>query len=119
VTDKGKGKTGKAEYTDAEITAQDMSRDPGVKVQHGPRDGRVVPHARDRNGTPPIRKEKLVCPQCGKSTLLAEFPDQFEAWVKCSSCGFFMGMSNEEWHRIKNSPGINEKIKKIAKKRGS
>jgi hypothetical protein len=27
-----------------------------------------------------------------------------------------MGMSNDEWHGMENSPNINEKIKKMAKK---
>jgi hypothetical protein len=27
-----------------------------------------------------------------------------------------MGMSNADWHRMENSPNINEKIKKMAKK---
>lgn len=53
---------------------------------------------------------------CGKSTLNVEFPDQYEVWLKCSSCDFFMGMSNDEWHHMKNSPNINEKIYKMAKK---
>ncbi len=60
---------------------------------------------------------ELACPQCGKSTLHAEFPDQYEAWTKCSECGFFMGMSHDEWHRMENSQNINEKIKKMAIKR--
>lgn len=54
---------------------------------------------------------------CGKPTLRAEFPDQYEAWMKCSSCGFFMGMSNADWHRMKNSPNIEQKIKKMALKK--
>ena len=58
----------------------------------------------------------LTCPMCGKSTLNVEFPDQYEVWLKCSSCDFFMGMSNDEWHHMKNSPNINEKIHKMAKK---
>jgi ribosomal protein S27AE len=60
----------------------------------------------------------LACPRCGKSTMSAEFPDHYEVWLKCSSCGFFMGMSNVEWHHMQNSTHINEKIKKMAKKRG-
>jgi len=27
-----------------------------------------------------------------------------------------MGMSNDEWHSMENSPNLNEKIKKKAKK---
>jgi hypothetical protein len=28
-----------------------------------------------------------------------------------------MGMSNDDWHRMKNSPNINEKLKKMAFKK--
>ena len=115
--DKGKGKAGKAEYADANVTAQNMTKDPGVKAQDGSADAKVVPHSMDREVTTSIRLKKLTCPRCGESTLRAEFPDQFEAWVKCSSCDFFMGMSNDDWHRMKNSPNINEKIKKMAWKK--
>ncbi len=62
-------------------------------------------------------EKTYACPKCGKSTLVAEFPDKYEIWLKCSSCGFFMGMSNEEWHRMKNSKNINAKIKKMAEKK--
>jgi predicted RNA-binding Zn-ribbon protein involved in translation (DUF1610 family) len=117
MTDKGKPKAGKTEYTEANLTAQNMTRDAGVKVQDVSADAKVVPHSMDREVTISIRQEKLKCPQCGESTLHAEFPDQFEAWVKCSSCDFFMGMSNDDWHRMKNSPNINEKIKKMAWKK--
>jgi ribosomal protein S27AE len=61
--------------------------------------------------------KNLTCPQCGKLTLNAEFPDKYEVWLKCSSCGFFMGMSNDGWHRMVNSPNIDEKIKKMAHKK--
>jgi len=117
MTDKGKPKAGKTEYTEANLTAQNMTRDPGVKAQDGSADAKVVPHSMNGEVTTSIRQEKLKCPQCGESTLHAEFPDQFEAWVKCSSCNFFMGMSNDDWHRMKNSPNINEKIKKMAWKK--
>jgi predicted RNA-binding Zn-ribbon protein involved in translation (DUF1610 family) len=117
MTDKKKGKAGKAEYTDANVTARNMSKDPGVKAQDVSGDAKVVPHTMDRDVTTSIRQEKLKCPQCGESTLRAEFPDQFEAWMKCSSCDFFMGMSNDDWHRMKNSPNINEKMKKMAWKK--
>jgi ribosomal protein S27AE len=117
MTDKEKTRAGKARYTDAHAAAQTLSKDPGVKAQQGAGDAKVIPHNRDRNVTESIRQEKLKCPRCGEPTLHAEFPDQFEAWVKCSSCDFFMGMSNEEWHRMENSPNISEKIKKMAKKR--
>ena len=74
----------------------------------------VAPHNMDSVVTTSITQVKLRCPDCGKSTLRAEFPDQYEAWTKCSSCGFFMGMSNDDWHRMENSHNINEKIKRMA-----
>jgi predicted RNA-binding Zn-ribbon protein involved in translation (DUF1610 family) len=77
----------------------------------------VEPHDRESEVTTAITNEKLVCPQCGKLTVHAEFPDHYEAWVKCSSCGFFMGMSNADWHSMENSPNISHKIKKMAIKR--
>lgn len=77
----------------------------------------VEPHNMDSEVTTSAFGSDLKCPHCGKSTLHAEFPDQYEAWVKCSSCGFFMGMSNNDWHRMENSPNINEKLKKMAIKK--
>lgn len=44
----------------------------------------------------------------------AEEPDEYEIWLKCRSCDFFMGMSKDDWHRIVNSPNVNHKIKKRA-----
>ncbi len=82
-----------------------------------PGEGKIEPHDRESEVTTSIKGMTLVCPQCGKPALHAEFPDHYEAWTKCSECGFFMGMSNEEWHRIENSSNINEKIKKMAVKR--
>ncbi len=117
MAEKGKPEAGKTEYADANVTAQNLSRDPGVKAQHGLGGTKVVPHNRDSTVTLSIRQEKLTCPRCGESTIHAEFPDQFEAWMKCSSCDFFMGMSNDEWHRMENSPNINAKIKKMALKK--
>jgi ribosomal protein S27AE len=77
-------------------------------------DSTVIPHDRVSTVDTSIFLEKLTCPRCGKPTLHAEFPDHYECWIKCSSCGFFMGMSNEEWHRMENSPNLNGKIKKMA-----
>jgi len=117
MTSKEKQKPSKSAYADAEATAQNLSKDPGVKTPQASGEAKAVPHYQHKEVTTSIRQEKLVCPQCGKPTLHAEFPDQFEAWVKCSSCDFFMGMSNNDWHRMENSPNINEKIKKMAKKK--
>jgi len=61
--------------------------------------------------------ETYTCPQCRKKTLQPEFPDKYEVWLKCPSCGYFMGMSDYEWHHMANSPNINEKILKMAKKK--
>lgn len=80
-------------------------------------DSPVVPHDRVSEVSTSILQEQLTCPKCGKPTLHAEFPDHYEAWIKCSSCGFFMGMSNEEWHRMENSPNLPGKIKKMAIKK--
>ena len=82
-------------------------------------EGKVKPHDRESKVTTSITQEKLTCPKCGKSTVRAEFPDHYEAWIKCSSCGFFMGMSMADWHRMESSPNLNEKIKKMAKKKTS
>jgi len=86
---------------------------------HEPDSGgeKVEPHDRESEVTASIKQQNLICPRCGKSTLHAEFPDHYEAWTKCSECGFFMGMSNEKWHRMENSPNISEKIKKMAIKK--
>jgi predicted RNA-binding Zn-ribbon protein involved in translation (DUF1610 family) len=79
--------------------------------------GKVEPHDRESKVTTSITQEKLICPRCGKPALRAEFPDHYEAWTKCPECGFFMGMSNEEWHRMESSSNINDKIKKMAIRR--
>ncbi len=81
------------------------------------RDEKGEPNNMDRDITTSITREKLICPRCGKPSLRAEFPDQYETWMKCSSCDFFMGMSNDDWHRMKNSPNIGQKIKKMAMKK--
>ncbi|MCK7478905.1 MAG: hypothetical protein M0C28_17215 [Candidatus Moduliflexus flocculans] len=80
---------------------------------------KIEPHDRETEEvTTSIKGLTPVCPQCGKPALHAEIPGHhYEAWTKCSECGFFMGMSNEEWHRMENSENISEKIKKMAIKR--
>jgi ribosomal protein S27AE len=80
--------------------------------------GIVEPHDRESVVTTSITQQKLICPRCGKPTLHAEFPDHYEAWTKCPECGFFMGMSNEEWHRMESSSNLNQKIKKMAITKG-
>jgi hypothetical protein len=106
MTDNPKVKDNRDEYADATIIARTMTKDPGVKLQDGSGDV-----------TKSMFMVKLSCPQCGKMTLHVEFPDQYEAWIKCP-CGFFMGMSNDDWHRMENSRNIDEKIRKMAIKRG-
>lgn len=59
----------------------------------------------------------LDCPQSGKPDLEVQFPDPYEVWLKCPSCGFFPGMSNDDWHRMRSSKNINHKIKKMAEKK--
>ena len=97
------------------------TRNPAIRkrVHNKPvsRDEKGEPNNMDEDVTTSSSQEKLTCPQCGKSTLRVEFPDQYEAWTKCSSCGFFMGMSKADWHRMQNSPNVVEKIKKMAKKK--
>jgi len=88
-----------------------------VDQEPGSGEGKIELHDRESEVTTSISNEKLICPQCGKPAIHVEFPDHYEAWTKCSECGFFMGMSNEEWHRMENSENINEKIKKMAIKR--
>lgn len=61
-----------------------------------------------------MNEVQYTCPQCGKEELKAEEPDQYEIWLKCNSCGYFMGMSKDDWHKIVNSPNVNHKIKKRA-----
>jgi hypothetical protein len=129
MTDELKVKPSKAAYADAKDAAHTMSRDPGVKAQEVSGGGKtdnskplsgdppVAEHDMDSEVTSSINQVKLTCPRCGKSTLRVEFPDKYEAWVKCR-CGFFMGMSNSDWHRMENSPNLNEKIKKMAVKQG-
>ena len=118
MTDDSKGKAGKG-LDDNRKAANPVSGD--VKTgAHKPvsGDSKVPPHSLVDEVTTSNSEVKLTCPRCGESTLHAEFPDQYEAWIKCSSCGLFLGMSNTEWHQIENSPNINEKIRKMAKKKG-
>jgi ribosomal protein S27AE len=77
----------------------------------------VIPHNRTSEVDTSILQLKLTCPECGKKTIHAEFPDQYECWIKCSSCNFFIGMSKDEWHKMENSPNLNEKIKKMVIKK--
>lgn len=106
--------------TDKEKTRARIARGDGsvhAHIESDDEDKRgtpVEPHNRTSEVTTSITGEKLICPQCGKRTIHAEFPDQYEAWVKCSECGFFMGMNDRKWHLMENSPNISQKIKKMA-----
>ena len=117
MTDNLKGKAGKA-VDDRHVAAHPVS----VDVKTGdhkpvPGDAPVEPHNRVSEVTTSINQEKLICPQCGHLTVHVEFTDQYEAWIKCSTCNFFMGLSYADWHLMENSHNINEKIKKMAIKR--
>jgi len=60
-----------------------------------------------------MKEVAYVCPKCGKHELLTEKPDEYEVWLKCPSCDFLMGMSTEDWHRIENGSGTDQKIKEL------
>ncbi|MFH0967979.1 MAG: hypothetical protein V1862_09890 [Methanobacteriota archaeon] len=103
---------------DAHMAADSLSEGDIIDDQkQASADPKDIPHNMDSEVTTSTLQEKLRCPKCGKTTLRVEFPDQYEAWTKCSSCDFFMGMSNEEWHRMENSPNVKEKIKRMALKK--
>jgi ribosomal protein L37E len=127
----GPGKELKTKMVNKEKSLARIARGDGSVVPHPVPDdektsdrepasdgGMVEPHDRESEVTTSITQEKLICPRCGEPALHIEFPDHYEAWTKCSECGFFMGMSNEEWHRMESSPNLGEKIKKMAKKKG-
>ena len=118
MTDDLKGKASKG-VDDGRMAGHPVSDD--VKTgdhEHISGHSKVAPRNTESEVTTSIFRVKLTCPKCGKLTLHAEFPDQYEAWIKCSSCNFFMGMSKDEWRHMENSPNINEKIKKMARKKG-
>ncbi len=54
---------------------------------------------------------RLHCPECGEQTLNVEQPSDNEIWIKCSTCNLFIGLSEEEWHQIHNSPHLEKKIR--------
>jgi len=89
-----------------------------VDLKTGSDDLKNVPHNMDSTVTSSVTNKKLICPQCGKPTLYVEFQDQYEAWTKCSSCKFFIGMGKDDWYRMENSPNIDEKLRKMAIKMG-
>lgn len=103
---------------DGSVAPHHLSGDANTGDQKpGPGTGTVQPHDRESEVSRSITQGNLICPKCGKPTLHAEFPDRYEAWTKCPACGFFMGMSGDEWHHMENSPNLNEKIKKMAIKK--
>jgi len=59
-----------------------------------------------------MSEKEIECPKCGKKAVYIEHPDEYEVWLKCTECDFFLGMSADDWHRIHNSPNIDEKIRK-------
>ncbi|MCP1714674.1 transcription elongation factor Elf1 [Methanocalculus alkaliphilus] len=58
----------------------------------------------------------LHCPQCGEMTVVAERPSDNEIWIKCGTCDLFIGLSEEEWNRIRASENREEKIRSIYQK---
>ena len=93
-------------HTRDRVLKPNMTNDVKIKDGHSvyskplSGDPLVGEHDMDSDSTTSINHVKLTCPQCGKLTLRAEIPDTYEAWITCSSCNFFMGMSNDDWHRI-------------------
>ncbi|MBP2134281.1 ssDNA-binding Zn-finger/Zn-ribbon topoisomerase 1 [Methanomicrobium sp. W14] len=59
-----------------------------------------------------MNEELYECPKCGKKALYAEYPDEYEVWLKCRECDYFRGMSKAEWHKLKNSPNLEKKLLK-------
>lgn len=58
----------------------------------------------------------LHCPECGEQTVIVEQPSDNEIWIKCSTCDLFIGLSEEEWHHIHNSPNLEKKIRALYEK---
>ena len=63
-----------------------------------------------------MNEKAIECPKCGAKTVVVEQPDEYEIWLKCSKCDYFQGLSSDDWHRIHNSPNLDEKIKKMYEK---
>jgi len=59
-----------------------------------------------------MTENAIECPKCGKKSLHAEYPDEYEVWLKCSECDYFRGMSKDDWHKLKNSPNLEKKLQK-------
>jgi hypothetical protein len=58
-------------------------------------------------------RRDLQCPQCGEPTIEIQTPSDNEIWIKCGTCNLFIGLSEEEWHKIQNSPNLEEKIRRL------
>ncbi|ADN37376.1 hypothetical protein Mpet_2633 [Methanolacinia petrolearia DSM 11571] len=63
-----------------------------------------------------MSEQEIECPKCKNKSVYIEHPDEYEVWLKCKECDFFLGMSADEWHRIHNSPNLDSKIKKMYEK---
>jgi|GEM_PF-1348267 len=60
--------------------------------------------------------DPIICPKCGKKSVTIQNPDQYEYWLTCSDCDYFQGMSHDDWHRIHNSPHLEDKLRKMYEK---
>lgn len=60
-----------------------------------------------------MSEQEIECPKCKKRSVFVEHPDEYEVWLKCKECDFFLGMSADDWHRIHNSPNLDSKIRKM------
>ena len=80
-------------------------------------DSKNISHSMNHDETSSLINEKQKCPRCGKLTLQVSFPDTYEVMTTCSSCGFVMKIGINEWHHMKSSPNMKEKIKQMANKK--
>lgn len=63
-----------------------------------------------------MSEKEIECPKCKKRTVVIEHPDEYEVWLKCTECDLFLGLSADDWHRIHNSPNLDEKVRKMYNK---
>lgn len=76
--------------------------------------GETGPHDMESEGNVSINGQILLCPCCRKPAIHTEFTQNHEVRIKCPLCGFFMEMSNGDWHLMEKSASINDEILKMA-----